>query len=127
MARFLLDTTFLIDYLRDDPAAVARFERFFAEGDDPLVNEVAVCETRFGLTAAQVRLLEAMLRPVEFVQPGPETAMAAGLWRSEARQRGRALSLADALIAGAAEASDATVLTRNVRDFRLTPVRVEAY
>jgi predicted nucleic acid-binding protein len=36
------------------------------------------------------------------------------------------LSLADALIAAATE-DDAVVLTRNVRDFALTPVRVEAY
>jgi predicted nucleic acid-binding protein len=37
------------------------------------------------------------------------------------------LSLADALIAAAADASDAAVLTRNVRDFAMTPVRIETY
>jgi predicted nucleic acid-binding protein len=37
------------------------------------------------------------------------------------------LSLADALIAAAANNADAIVLTRNVRDFSLTPVRVESY
>jgi predicted nucleic acid-binding protein len=37
------------------------------------------------------------------------------------------LSLEDALIAAAAEAAEATVLTRNVRDFALTPARVETY
>ena len=53
--------------------------------------------------------------------------MDAGRWRGEVRRAGRNLSLADALIAAAAEASDAIVLTRNVRDFSLTPVRVETY
>ncbi len=43
--------------------------------------------------------------------------------RPAARQ---GLSLPDALIAAAAE-DDAIVLTRNVRDFALTPVRVETY
>jgi predicted nucleic acid-binding protein len=37
------------------------------------------------------------------------------------------LSLPDALIAAAAHAVEATILTRNVRDFSLTPVHVEAY
>ncbi len=51
----------------------------------------------------------------------------AGSWREVARSRGRHLSLADALIAAAAHDADAAVLTRNVRDFALTPVRVETY
>lgn len=127
MTRYLVDTTFLIDYLRDDPGAVARFERFFAEGDDVLMNEIVVCEARFGLTSDQVPRLEALMRPTEFVQPGPSAALNAGGWRAEARYTGRVLSLADALIAAAADAADAVVLTRNVRDFSLAPVRVESY
>jgi predicted nucleic acid-binding protein len=123
----MLDTTFLIDYLRGDDETIARFDRLFAEGDDAFVNEIVVCETRFGLSPAQEPLFASMLRPIEFIQPGPEAAMTAGRWRDEARRRGRALSLADALIACAANAIDATVLTRNVRDFSLTPVRVESY
>ena len=127
MARYVLDATFLIDYMRDDLAAVKRFARFFVDGDDLLVSEICVCETRYGLRPAQVDDFEQMLRPIEFVQPGPDSAMTAGLWRAEARERGRKLSLSDALIASAAAASDAIVLTRNVRDFSLTPVRVESY
>ena len=40
---------------------------------------------------------------------------------------GRHLSLADALIAAAADVADAAVLTRNIRDFAMTPVRIETY
>jgi predicted nucleic acid-binding protein len=40
---------------------------------------------------------------------------------------GRSLSLADSLIAAAADVGDAAVLTRNVRDFAMTPVRIETY
>jgi len=127
VSNYVVDTTFVIDYLRDDPAAIERFARFFADGDNVLVNEIVVCETRVGLTAAQVPGLMAMLLPLEFIQPGPEAALDAGRWRGEVRRAGRNLSLADALIAAAAEASDAIVLTRNVRDFSLTPVRVETY
>jgi predicted nucleic acid-binding protein len=127
MAKYQLDSTFLIDYLRGDPVTIERFARFFADGDDVLVNEIAVCETRYGLRPSQVPDFEAMLRPLEFVQPGPDAALNAGRWRAQAREGGRTLSLSDALIAAAAEASDAIVLTRNVRDFSLTPVRAETY
>ena len=127
MSNYVVDTTFVIDYLRDDPTAVERFDRFFADGDNVLINEIVVCEARVGLAAAQVRGLMTMLLPLEFIQPGPEAALNAGRWRGDVRRAGRNLSLADALIAAAAEASDASVLTRNVRDFSLTPVRIESY
>ena len=127
MSSYVVDTTFVIDYLRDDPVAIERFDRFFADGDNVLVNEIVVCEARVGLAAAQVPGLMAMLLPLEFIQPGPEAALNAGRWRAEVRSIGRNLSLADALIAAAAQVSDAIVLTRNIRDFSLTPVRVESY
>ena len=126
MTRYLLDTTFVIDILRGDPAAVTRFERVFADGDEPVLNEIVACEAWTGAPTTGDPALDALMAAFEFVQPGPESAKRAGVWRQEARSRGQVLSLADALIAAAAE-PDATLLTRNVRDFALTPVRVETY
>jgi predicted nucleic acid-binding protein len=127
MMRLLVDSTFVIDYLKGDPTALDRWHTVFAEGDEPVVNEIVVCEVRAGLLAPDELKLASFLAPVEFVQPGPDTAMTAGRWRADARADGRHLGLADALIAAAAVANDAAVLTRNVRDFALTPVRVETY
>jgi predicted nucleic acid-binding protein len=50
----------------------------------------------------------------------------AGRWRRHAAA-GRTLGLADALIAAAAHADNGAVLTRNTRDFALTPVRLVTY
>lgn len=125
--RLLVDSAFVIDYLRADPGAVMRWDEVFGRGDEPLINEIVVCEVRAGLRGSDVPPFEAFLEPIEFVQPGPEHALLAGRWRAEAREIGRSLSLADALIAAAADAADAAVLTRNVRDFAMTPVRVETY
>lgn len=125
--RLVLDSTFLVDHLRGLPEALARWHALFERGDDPIATEIVVCEVRSGLREADVPAFEALLRPVEFVQPGPDTAMLAGRWRAELRARGATLSLADALIAAAAVSLDAAVLTRNLRDFALTPARVETY
>lgn len=125
--RLLVDSAFVIDYLRDDPGAVLRWADVFGRGDDPVINEIVVCEVRAGLRDQETGPFEAFLEPIEFVQPGPDHALLAGRWRAEARAKGRSLSLADALIAAAAGASDAAVLTRNVRDFAMTPVRIETY
>ena len=125
--RLLLDSTFVIDHLRGVPAAVDGMAGIFENGDEPFVTEVVVCEVRAGLRAEDERFLVALLEPIEFVQPGPDQALTAGRWRAELRARGRTLSLADSLIATAADSIGAAVLTRNVRDFTLTPVLVRSY
>jgi len=125
--RVMLDSSFLIDQLRGDRAAIDRFGALFADGDEPLVNLVAVCEVEAGLRPAEERAFAAIIAASEFIQAGPEAARDAGRWRRAALGRGGALSLGDALIAAEAHHMGAAVLTRNVRDYALTPVRVLTY
>lgn len=125
--RLMLDTTFVIDQLRGDPQATRLFERL-AEGGDPLyICDIVVCETYAGVHVGDESRVDRFFRYIEFVQPGPDAARQAGAWRAEALRGGRSLSVADALVASAADAVGAAVLTRNIRHFALTPVRVETY
>lgn len=123
----ILDSTFVIDHLKGSPEAGARWHRMFEEGDQPVVTEVVVCEVRAGLRDQDEPILERLLLPTEFVQPGRETALLAGRWRADIRATGRTLGLPDSLIAAAAFHLGGGVVTRNVRDFALTPVRIETY
>ena len=125
--RILADSAFVIDYLRGEQEAEARWEAVFEDGDEPVVNEVVVCEVSAGLKPWELPDLDAFLEPVEFIQSGPDAALLAGRWRATARARGWTLGLADALIAAAAYIDNAAVLTRNTRDFALTPVRLITY
>ena len=127
MTRYALDATFLIDHLRDDAGAVDRFRTLMEAGDEPIVSDIAAAEVWAGWTPDGEAIIEGLLRYLEFVQPGPPTSRLAGIWRAQARATGRTLHLADALIAACAFDLGATVLTRNVRDFELTPVRIETY
>jgi predicted nucleic acid-binding protein len=123
----VVDSSFVVDHLRGDAGASDRWRRAFENGDEPIVTDIVVCEVRAGLRPEAERHLRTFLEPIEFVHPGVEAALTAGRWRGEARARGRTLSLPDALIAATAASLGAVVLTRNVRDFALTPVRVETY
>ena len=125
--RYLLDTTFVIDHLRNDPTATRRFRGLLDAGDEAIVTAVVVSEAWAGSTGPGDDQVERFFRFLEYVHPGPKGARLAGLWRLDARRRGRTLGLADALIAATAFDAEAAVLTRNVRDFALTPVRVETY
>jgi predicted nucleic acid-binding protein len=127
MARYVLDASFLIDHLRAKPAAVERLRVIYESGDDPILTDVASAEVWSGWRTADEPAIESFLRYFEFVQPGPETSRLAGIWRAQARSTGSTLDTMDALIAASAFHLDAAVLTRNVRDFALTPVRVETY
>jgi len=125
--RYLLDSAFAIDFLRARPRATDRMWSLVAAGDDPYITDVVLCEIATGIRPDELAALDTFVAATEFVQPGPEVARQAGIWRGEARRRGMALSTPDALIAATADALDAAVLTRNVKDFALTPVRVESY
>jgi len=127
MTRYLLDTSFIVDHLRGEPAAIARLRALVEKGDVPYVNDVVTAEAWAGAPEGDDPDLTALLRFVEFIQAGPEHARSAGRWRVEARLRGRTLSLADALIGASADDSHAIVLTRNVRDFELMPISFETY
>ena len=125
--RYLLDTSFVIDMLRGETAATDRFARLFEDGDEPYVNEVVLCELAVGMRSPDDPAFRAFVRAAAFVQPPPEAAIEAGVWRRAARGRGRNLNLADALIAAAAVSLGAPLITRNMNDFELTPVVVEVY
>jgi predicted nucleic acid-binding protein len=125
--RYLLDTTFVIDHLRGDPVAVAKLASIVENGDEAFVCDVVACEAWAGAHHDWDRDLVGLLQFLEFVQAGPDQARRAGRWRADARRRGWTLSAPDALIAATAHAVNAAVLTRNLRDFALTSVRVESY
>ena len=125
--RYVLDSTFLIDHLRAVPAAVARLGSMYVAGDDPIVSSVSIAEVWAGRRSEGDPAIEALLRHLEYVHPGPPAARLAGEWRAQARESGQALDTPDALIAATAFDLGAAVLTRNVRDFELTPVRIETY
>lgn len=125
--KYLLDASFVIDHLRADHGAVARLEAIYRAGDDPIVSSVTTAEIWSGPPPGGDPAVDRFLRHIEYVHAGPGTARLAGEWRSAARREGSALATTDALIAATAYDLGATVLTRNVRDFALTPVKVETY
>ena len=124
MTRYLLDTTFLIDYL-DGSDGVRRFLEAHEE------DEFATTAMNYKEVAVGWRLndsfdpaeLSSAFDWLEVVAIATEHAVAtsafeADLYRSsEHTRRAVDAAAADLLIAGAAEAEGMTVVTRNVEDF----------
>lgn len=124
---YLLDTTVLLDFAHGRFSAIDLVDRLFADVEPLYTCDVVTCEALSGGDDVERAAIEGVLSALEYVAIAP----AAARWAAENRRmRGagrRARSLADALIAAAAWSRDATVVTRNPRDFRRQGVRVLAY
>lgn len=124
MTRYLLDTTFLIDYLGGSDS-VRRFLELHGE------DEFATTAMNYKEVAVGLRLdgsfdpetLAAAFEWLDVVPIASEHALAASafeaeLYRSdEHTRRGVDAAAADLLIAGVADAEGMAVVTRNVDDF----------
>lgn len=124
--RYLLDTTVLIDHVRGRPSAVAIVRDLFSEPNDLCVCDAIVAEAGSSGSDEHLEAIEAMVTALEFVATHPDAARWAGASRRRLRQTSPR-RLGDAIIAGVAWFHDATVVTRNPRDFEIQGVRVLAY
>ena len=123
--RFLLDTNVVSELTRDEPNP--KVSDFISKQQELWLASLVVYELEFGLqllppgrrrdqvSLANARVMAAFRdRILPLNRVGAEWA---ARFRVKARQQGRAIRLADALIAGTAMANDLTLVTRNVRDF----------
>lgn len=124
--RYLLDTTVLIDHLRGKPSAVELVLSLFSEPNDLYVCDAVVTESLSKGPDEEIALIEALLGPLEYVSTSPAAARWAGASR-RALGRTSPRHLGDSVIAGVAWSLEATVVTRNPRDFEIQGVPVLAY
>lgn len=120
----LLDSTVLIDYLRDRAAADA-VETRVRQGVALLTTGINVEEVVRGLRPEERQAANALFDGLIIVEIGRTQGWQAGQWRAEFALRGITLSQADCLIAAAAQSVGATLATGNPRDFPMGGVTVE--
>lgn len=126
MTRYLLDTTVLIGYLRDDARAVAFVLGRFSEGDDLCTSCVTIVEVERGSRPGGRKAAGALLDRLAFLPTTKEAAFHAGRYQADWRRRGKTIHLADALIAGTARAHGAVLVTDNLADLPMRDIRVRA-
>lgn len=114
--QLLLDTTVLVDYLRDKDVAVKYLEEIGAD-DHLLISVITVAELYAGVRGAkEMARLESLLAAFDIVPVNRAIAEKGGLYRRDYGPS-HGTGLADALIAASAAASLATLVTLNKRHF----------
>lgn len=125
-----LDTSFLIDLLRETSAGRPGPALALIESLDPAellgVSVHVVCELRAGAELARQPLreheaLDELLSGLLVSYPGDRFAAAYGRLLAATSRGGRQVAAMDLLIATAAMLDDAPLVTRNVKDFARVP------
>jgi predicted nucleic acid-binding protein len=123
---YILDASLLIDHSRGREGVAELIDDLFEKADDLYTCDVVVTEALSGGTDEERQVIEALVRALEYVSTSPDAAA----WAAESRRARRATgprSLGDAIIGGVAWSLEATVVTRNPRDFESQGVPVLAY
>ncbi len=124
--RYLLDTTVLIDHARGRYGVGELLTRLFSETGDLYTCDAVVVEALSSGSEDELEIIGRLVRALEYVSTSPEAAA----WAAGARRRGGRTSrrdLGDAIISGIAWSLEATIVTRNPRDFEGRGVPVLSY
>ena len=125
MGTVLLDTTVVIDLLRGRSAAVNGLRRLMTNGDAPHVCAINVEETVRGLRPAEHESAKRLFDGLQVAPLGDAEGWQAGEWRRQYAAMGRTLAQADCLVAAAAHAIGARLVTGNSKDYPMPELTVE--
>ena len=125
MARYLLDTTVLIDHLRGRQEVVELVTTLAQQGHELRVCCVNIAELYSGIGHGERSKADLLTDAMGFQDVTPQIAKEAGRYRHDFARPGRTLSVADTLIAAAAIAGDATLITANTADFPMSEIQLQ--
>lgn len=114
MARYLLDTDAVIDYLKGFAPSISLVQDLHSQGSLLCVCDVVIVEVYSGLRPNDRKKAAKLLDACFFLPTSVEIAKQAGEWRYRYARRGVILSTADVLIAATAHAHRAKILTGNL-------------
>ncbi len=115
--KLMLNSSVLIDCLRDNPLALAMLAQSVAAGDDLWSVAVVRTEIVAGVRSGEEQKTDLLLRSLQWHPVTTEIADRAGELTRRFRASHHNIDIVDYLVAAAAEALEAPLLTRNVRHF----------
>ena len=127
----ILDTTVIIDILREDSKTVDKIKEIQKSTAAILTTSITVFELWQGLEIKDSKKREKILNVLQSIgllSFDFNSAKEAGNIYRELRKKGITIDAEDTMIAGIAKIHNETLLTRNVKDFRrIENLKVEGY
>jgi predicted nucleic acid-binding protein len=129
----IADTSFIIDVMANDPAAVKKAQQLEEAGTSILVGTPTLFELFAGVALSRKPIEEkskitTILSSLAQLSLDSPSASAGGLIHGERAKARQAIDPEDAMIAGIARVSQDKVLTRNLKHFAgIEGVAIESY
>ncbi|MFT4263278.1 MAG: type II toxin-antitoxin system VapC family toxin [Nocardioides sp.] len=117
----VLDTTVLIDWLRDRAGARAALHGLVASGELVTASVVTRTEVLTGLRSSERRDYDEVLRVPEWITVSEDIAELAGEWNHRFLRSHTSIGLGDYLVAATAQTLGAKLWTHNVKHFPMFP------
>lgn len=115
--RILLDSSVIIDALRDRRGRRELLRGLLEEGHELACCAINVAEVYSGMRPHEAAATAELIGGLEYVEISREAARDAGEMRLEWQRKGKTLSLPDAILGAVARRRDLTLATDNVRHF----------
>jgi len=122
MARFLLDTSVIIDYARAREPSYSLINTMIRSSDDIGTCAIVVAEFFSGIAPSDRDVWQEFFGGLDYWAIEHSVAERAGFYRYTFARQGIALALPDMLIAAVAVMEDAILVTSNERDFPMTDI-----
>lgn len=122
MAKYLLDSDVVIDWLRRDERILGWLKARDVAGDYLAWTPVSIAEIHAGLRPREEFVIGDLLRVLHCVEIGERVGRKAGRYR-QLFGRSHGVEIADALIAAAAHVHGLVLCSRNVRHYPMRDVK----
>jgi predicted nucleic acid-binding protein len=122
--RILLDTSVILDSLRDRRGRREVLRGLLEEGHELMCGAVNVAEVYSGMQPHEKEATAELIDGLDYVYISREAARDAGEMRLEWQRKGKTLSLPDAIIAAVALRVDLALATDNLPHFPMPRLRL---
>jgi len=125
MAKYLLDTTTIIDHLRGNKRVNSRLEEIGEQGDIAGCCCINIAETYAGMKEKEKEKTDRFIENLYYFEVTKEIAKLAGGLRQKYAKEGETLATTDVIIAATAIVYGLTLLTKNVKHYPLPELEIE--
>lgn len=124
--KYILDTNFLIGYLRKKEKFISKFEEIYTQSLS--ISVITVIEIYAGCKEHEKNITEELLSSLIIIPVRGQLAKEAGKIIYSFARKGKTLDIADTIIGTTAKLHHLTLITQNVKDFpMLYPSEIEEF
>ncbi|MCD6318300.1 type II toxin-antitoxin system VapC family toxin [Candidatus Aerophobetes bacterium] len=127
MARYLLDTTTIIDHLRGNKKVNSLLEEIGQRGDIAGCCCINIAEVYSGMREKDKEKTDRFIESLYYFEVTREIAKLAGELRRKYTKKGKTLATTDVIIAATAITYGLTLITKNIKHYPFPELKIEEY